>query len=497
MLSKIKLYYIPISAFVIFSAFLVYAYVTIDKFLYENIQHQRGNRHIIKINLLVNKGISEAFYAMDSGSADDFINAAEMVESAIGYMSTIPEQNVGIPPEVSSSMMTLIKMLDDIYDTYIENGSTPPVSERQSLMKLSSGIFTGLASADMYFYDVISADSLVMKKHVILSLLTIFSLTFIIMLMSIRLRTNLNKRIMLTEELQDAKKNLEERVERRTQELSRMNLTLTEKVEEEIRTRRFHEQVINEQKKLADMGQMINAIAHQWRQPLNVLGLLGQELVDLVEEGHVDDKFIETFKNTHYNMVTFLSTTIDDFRDFYKPDKNKENFNIYFEIKNILKLIDIQFASSKIRIETECSCANKQCNIKDMSINNVCLNKNTMVDGYPGEFKQVLINIFYNAKDAISDSLQKGDISFGQIKVRVTFEKEKATVTISNNGEPISEDVRPHIFEPYYTTKGEGKGTGLGLYMSKTVIETHMNGNLYLDDNEGKTAFVIELPVTA
>lgn len=495
MRSNLKQIILPTVAFLVFLTILLVGYFSIVDFLDKNLKHQRGNRHIIKINLLVQKGTAEALYALNINSIEKYTQAVDTVESALGYLSTIPVHAVGISPDTKVLISQLVEYMDELLYTKVTNNIPVTPKEQEHMHNLANSVHQLLASSDLFYYEKITNDSVIMRKHIILTMILIFILVFIILMMTIKLLSNLNKRTQLTIELQNAKKNLEKRVQERTAELKKMNDTLTEKVEEELRTRAVHEQIINEQKKLADMGQMINAIAHQWRQPLNVLGLLGQEIIDLIEEGQLDDKFLETFKETHYDMVEFLSSTIDDFRDFYKPDKNKEKFNVYTQIKNILKLLDIQFSSSKIRIETKCKCWNYNCEITNFTETEECNNKDVSVYGYPGEFKQVLINIFYNAKDAITDAIKSRSIDSGMIDVKVSASDNIVTISVMNNGGAIPEDIRSHIFEPYFTTKGDCKGTGLGLYMSKTVIEKHMNGKIKLDDKSDETVFVIELPL--
>ena len=276
--------------------------------------------------------------------------------------------------------------------------------------------------------------------------------------------------------------------------ITRMNAELNRRVEEEVQKNRKQEQIIFEQKKLADMGQLLSAISHQWRQPLNVLGLYGQEAASLFEEHDIEPEFRKEFSEVHREMVGFLSRTIDDFRKFFRPDKEKETYELKEIIKSLLYIVDIQFKNHDIEIKTLCRCKKTDHHVKDFLGNPECVNGEYKINGYPGELKQALINILYNAKDAVEDSVAEGVIDKGIVTMQFNFDDDKVEIRISNNGKPISEDVAENIFQPYFTTKDEGKGTGLGLFIAKASIEKNMNGLLYLDRGAEETTFVIILP---
>lgn len=277
-------------------------------------------------------------------------------------------------------------------------------------------------------------------------------------------------------------------------EITEMNKYLTEKVEQEVLKNRKQEQIIYEQKKLADMGKMLNAIAHQWRQPLNVLGLYGQEVSNRFSSDRLDKQFMTEFSKTHMDMVMYLSTTIDDFIKFFRPDQEKRVYDLSEQMRSLHNLLNIQFINNNIEIITSCSCSNELCNIKDFLNHEVCSNSEYKLTGYPGELKQALINILYNAKDAIEDSLNSGEIEKGIIRLHFGLDSENIEIRISNNGSKIPEETQQNIFQPYFTTKEEGKGTGLGLYIAKITIENNMNGSLSLDKDAEETTFVIKLP---
>jgi len=281
-----------------------------------------------------------------------------------------------------------------------------------------------------------------------------------------------------------------------TDEINSMNESLVEKIDIEVKKSSKQEQIIYEQKKLADMGQMINAIAHQWRQPLNALGLYGQEIVNQIDKKKLEEEFVRDFSKTHFDLVQHLSTTIDDFSNFFKPDKDKEIYNLLTQIKNLIDLVDIQFSNNNIDITISCLCFDEVHNIRDLGEDLKCEHQKVKLHGYPGELRQVLINILYNAKDAITEAREAGEIDKGLINLHLCFKDDNINIEISNNGGVIPEEIKPNIFLPYFTTKDESQGTGLGLYMSKISIETHMGGELTLGDSTDRTVFIISLPIS-
>lgn len=281
------------------------------------------------------------------------------------------------------------------------------------------------------------------------------------------------------------------------QELIQLNSNLEKQVAKEMATVRRQETIIYEQKKLADMGQMINAIAHQWRQPLNALSLYAQIIVDRIQNHELTPEFVNRFSDTHRQLITHLSETIDDFRNFFHPDKEKIQFDGILVIVGLLRLLQIQFNAHQIDIDVHCSCNNKTKECDNLLTNPECKFKKTKLFGYPGEFKQVIINLLYNAADAIRENMESGRIKRGLIHVDVEGLTDSIWMTIADNGGGIPDDTMSHIYEPYFSTKEEGKGTGLGLYMTKLIVEEHMQGKLSAENRGDGAAFKIELAVFA
>jgi len=239
---------------------------------------------------------------------------------------------------------------------------------------------------------------------------------------------------------------------------------------------------------------MVSAIAHQWRQPLNALALCVQDVKEEFEEGNIDIKYLDVFEGNSMKLIMHMSKTIDDFRDFFTPDKEQVDFKIINEMSDLTRLLDIQVASRDIEMRLRCTCDDGKINCVQKDGEIECLNDKSMVRGFPGEFKQVVINLIYNSVDSIEERLKEDASEKGRIDIYVVSEPDKIVLSISDNGTGVSSESAPHVFEPYYTTKPDGKGTGIGLYMSKVIIESHMGGKLYLQETDKGACFTIELP---
>ena len=273
------------------------------------------------------------------------------------------------------------------------------------------------------------------------------------------------------QQLQHYNQELEHEVMVRTQELADLNIGLDKKIHEEVAKSKKQEALLIHQSRSAAMGEMIGAIAHQWRQPLNALGIVQQNLKLRYQMGHLDPEFMTMNMDKADRLIQKMSSTIDDFRNFFKPNKNIQPFNIKRIICTTAELLDAQLKNHTINFEIDC---------QD--------NMNTI--GLEGEFSQVILNLINNAKDTL--------VERQPVQPTITISGEKLVngdyrVIVKDNAGGIPDAIFDKIYDPYFSTKEEGKGTGIGLYMSKIIIENNMGGTLHAFNDDFGANFVIHL----
>ncbi len=253
------------------------------------------------------------------------------------------------------------------------------------------------------------------------------------------------------------------------EKLITLNTKLKHRVEKEVAKSREKERVMLVQSKQAAMGEMISSIAHQWRQPLNEIGLYVQNLQNSYEYNELTDAYLNETVEKTMNKLEYMSHTIDDFRNFFRSDKIKEQFLLSQYILKTLSLTEAGFHNNFIELITN-------------------LQQDIYYTSYPNEFSQAILNILSNAKDVLVER----KIENPQVIINLTMQDKKIILTISDNAGGINEEIIDSIFEPYYTTKGELTGTGLGLYISKTIIEKNMGGKLFAQNTTSGAEFIIE-----
>ncbi len=269
------------------------------------------------------------------------------------------------------------------------------------------------------------------------------------------------------------KQHLELEVRRRTKELDELNKNLDQRVKLEVLRRREQEQMLVHQSRLAAIGEMVGAIAHQWRQPLNALGLVLQNMQLTHQQGRLDEAAIRRSIDKSGRLINKMSSTIDDFRDFFKPKKNLEFFSPYLSIESVMELLAATLKNRGIKVE-------------------IIGDKQTEVYGYKGEFSQVILNIISNAIDSLLENQPDNPL----ILIVIKESQGKVLIDISDNGGGVKEQNLHKIFDPYFTTKSSSEGLGIGLYMSKMIIEKSMHGKLYAKNYDKGVTFTIELSIS-
>lgn len=273
------------------------------------------------------------------------------------------------------------------------------------------------------------------------------------------------------ERLHNYSLDLERKVTERTRALDELNRTLDQRVRDEIAMRKAQENLLIHQSRLAAMGEMIGAIAHQWRQPLNALSLVLQNIQMQHRLGNLTEESMQRMSTKATSLIDRMSHTIDDFRNFFKPSKVAENFNLGKVIRSAAEILEGVLKSHSIELTIDC----------DESIE---------LFGFSGEFSQVMLNLLGNAKDALLATKCSGP----RIVVRAQRVEGRILVSVEDNGGGIDPAIIHKIFEPYFTTKEEGKGSGIGLYMSKMIVESNMGGAIVAENVAGGARFTIVLP---
>jgi len=247
--------------------------------------------------------------------------------------------------------------------------------------------------------------------------------------------------------------NLDRESRRRQAEVALQSETVERlRTMEELREK---DRLLLQQSRQAAMGEMIGTIAHQWRQPLNALGLIIQGLGLTYESEKLSKEHLDTTITKSMDIIFHMSQTIDDFRNFFKPDKEKSQFKVNEVLKNTVSLIEANFRAYRIAI--------------DLSTEEEMETK-----GFPREYAQAFLNILMNARDAL---LERGP-GDPRVTVRAWMEGGKSVVTITDNAGGIDEGIIDNIFDLYFTTKENEMGTGIGLFISKNIIEKNMGGRL-------------------
>jgi len=266
------------------------------------------------------------------------------------------------------------------------------------------------------------------------------------------------------------KRRQEELLAAQQKQLEEINRSLESRIENAVAELRKKDDILIQQSRLTAMGEMISNIAHQWRQPLNNIGLIVQSLQlafkanDLsVEE--LDEDIAETMK-----VLQQISETIDDFRTFFSYEKEASSFIVNDLVSRALSFVEPSIKRKGIRIDFDAE-------------------PGITANGYPNEYVQAFLNIILNARDALLEHQAQNPT----VTIRIFRENGRSTVTVRDNGGGIRDDILPKIFDPYFSTKEQGMGVGIGLYMAKMIIDKKMHGCLSARNVDGGAEFRIEV----
>ena len=270
------------------------------------------------------------------------------------------------------------------------------------------------------------------------------------------------------------RKQAEEALAAKQLQLEEFNLTLEKRIQETVAELRQKDQIMINQSRLAAMGEMIGNIAHQWRQPLNALGLLIYNIKDAFQFNTLNAEYLDQAVADGNRMVQNMSTTISDFSNFFRPDKEFVAFSATQQIRAAILLVESSYNNNNIAIHLDAP--------NDLELM-----------GFPNEYSQVLLNLLSNAKEAVLGRNQLHQQLSRGVGIRLTERDGYGCVTVADNGGGISALILDMIFDPYFSTKD--RGSGIGLYMSKMIIERNMYGSITARNIEEGAEFTVCTPL--
>lgn len=266
------------------------------------------------------------------------------------------------------------------------------------------------------------------------------------------------------------KRRHEELLAEQQKQLEQINSSLESRIEAAVAEIRRKDDILIQQSRLTAMGEMISSIAHQWRQPLNNIGLIVQGLQLAIKADDLSAEELDKDIADTMRVLQQISDTIDDFRNFFSYEEDACPFVVNELFSRALPFVEPSMKRNGIELEL-----NEEADVTTV--------------GYPNEFMQAFLNIILNARDVLVDN----KVSQPFIGVRIFRENGRSIVTVRDNGGGIREDILPKIFDPYFTTKQQNSGAGIGLYMAKMIIEKKMHGSLTARNCDGGAEFRIEV----
>jgi len=254
-------------------------------------------------------------------------------------------------------------------------------------------------------------------------------------------------------------------------ELEMLNQNLEVKVHNEVENSRLKDRVLFQQAKFAAIGEMLSSIAHQWRQPLSAISVAVSKIYLESKMQKLTPPMLEEEIENVRELITHMSSTIDDYRDFFNADTQEVDFSLHKSIEESLKIVDGGMANKDITFELDCP-------------------QEIVIHNFKKEFSHVLLVLLNNAKEAI---VQK-EVSHGQIKIQGSMDERGIVIDVSDNGGGVEEALLPQLFNPFFTTKDPQGGNGTGLFVAKQMIEQNMKGSISAHNTENGLCVKITFP---
>lgn len=264
-------------------------------------------------------------------------------------------------------------------------------------------------------------------------------------------------------------------------ELKNLNKNLEEKVKTQIEHIRAQEQTLIQQAKMAEMGQMLSDISHQWKQPLTILSLQLDTINMDIKEDNLCKIQLQTDIEDCFKQIKHMHQTIEDFKNFYKPDTQKKLFDVVSALQEVIQMEKTSLCHHTINLEF-------QANIDEINI-----------IGFEGQFKQVILTLINNAIEQISNNISNNlqENNNGKIKIELLKQEKFLIINVCDNAGGIDLNIIDKIFNPYFSTKHDTGGSGLGLYMAKTILEKNFLGKLSVQNSSNGACFQIVIEATA
>ncbi|MCX8026906.1 MAG: HAMP domain-containing histidine kinase, partial [Thermodesulfovibrionales bacterium] len=261
-------------------------------------------------------------------------------------------------------------------------------------------------------------------------------------------------------------------------EIARKIKQLKQLIEKETEIRKQTEKMLEHQSKLASLGEVMGAIAHQWKQPLNYIALIIQDVQESFARQELTEEKMTNAVHLTMQQLQFLSNTIDDFRSFVRMQHQDKRFDVFKAIHKIVSMFSAILKEQHINIEL----------FGQMG--------KYLINGNENDIKHVILNLINNAKDAICSSRRNGNMPIDEVGIiEITLEKSdyNIIITVSDNGGGIPDDIINSVFDPYFTTKYEG--TGIGLYICKNLVEQSFGGSISVVNGNRGAVFTIKIPL--
>ncbi len=369
-----------------------------------------------------------------------------------GVMAHHAKKRESYPPSIQKIYADLIRTYRSLHkELELTLHSATPALSDATIKDLSMLQSTTARIIDLY-KELYRHDKQKIEEHYREIIETLAFLTFSLLLFALFFTREIVKNIKaLVHGLSDI-------VERKTREYQELNHKLEEKIRRVVEKNREKDQIMYQHARLAAMGEMIGNIAHQWRQPLNALTVLIQSFGIKSQNGKLEQEFIDKQVKEGLRLAMQMSNTIEDFRNFFNPRKEREYFNLSETLEETMELVEYFCKDEHIQIEIDCK-------------------EEMRLFGYSNEFSQVILNLINNARDNFKQrNMNEERKIIIRAEKKVKPDHTYAFITFTDNGGGIDPNIKDRIFEPYFTTKHKSTGTGIGLYMSKQIIEKQMQG---------------------